>query len=78
MLIHNNLQSLPYSFVSPFLERASEIPAKSLDLLCYIFLSRILFNTIVQLTDFERFTVQFQSYRAMIFISNMEVKNDEQ
>jgi len=74
MLIHNNLQSLPYSFVSPFLERASEIPAKSPDLLSYIFLSRILFNTIVQLTDFGRLDVQFQSYFMMIFISGEEDK----
>ena len=78
MPIIKYLQSFLHSFGSLCFNESAEIPIVLLVLYPYYFLSRILFNLVVQLNAFERFTVQFQSYRAMIFISNMEVKNDEQ
>jgi len=69
---------LLYALVLLFLSKVTEITTALAALYTPLFLSLKSFNSVVQLTDFERFTVQFQSYLTMIFISNMEVKNDEQ
>jgi len=72
------LQSFLHSFGSLCFNESAEIPIVLLVLYPYHFLSLKSFNSVVQMSAFERFTDQFQSYRAMIFISNMEVNNDEQ
>ena len=78
MPIIKYLQSFLHSFGSLCFNESAEIRIVLLVLYPYYFLSLKSFNSVVQLNAFERLTVQFQSYRAMIFISNMEVNNDEQ
>ena len=78
MSISNHLQCFSYGFAPLFLIKVIGITTALKALYPSLFLSSKSFNLVVQLNDFERFTVQFQSYRAMIFISNTEVNNDEQ
>ena len=78
MPIIKYLQSFLHSFGSLCFNENAEIPIVLLVLYPYHFLSLKSLNSVVQMSAFERFTDQFQSYRAMIFIFNMEVNNDEQ
>ena len=74
MPIIKYLQFFLHSFGSLCFNENAEIPIVLLVLYPYHF---FVFE-VVQMIAFERFSDQFQSYRAMIFISNMEVNNDEQ
>ena len=78
MSIPNNLQYFSYAFSPLFTGKVTEIITVLTAFYPPFFLSLKSFKSVVQLNAFERFTVQFQSYQAMIFISAGEVTNDEQ